>query len=40
MGEYRHVAEDEWEAGMCDGRPGEAGRAADRVQQATAGADR
>jgi hypothetical protein len=40
MGEYRHVAEDEWEAGMRDGRPGDPGRAPDRLQQAIAGADR
>jgi hypothetical protein len=40
MGEYRHVAEDEWGAGTRDGRRGDPGRAPDRLQQAITGADR
>ena len=40
MDEYRHVAEDEWEAGMPVGRLGDRGRAPDRLQQAIVGTDR
>jgi hypothetical protein len=40
MGEYRHVAGDEWGAGTRDGRRGDPGRAPDRLQQSIAGADR
>jgi hypothetical protein len=40
MGEYRHVAEDEWEAGMPVGSLGDRGRAPNRLQQAMVGADR